>query len=267
MKTREEIFRALAHDEDERLLLAQLWDRLETCRERCYLTATRFLDLHERALAEDAVRLLGASNECVFYGGYEDAERVCAIFFPDYLTAEDAVSTENSPICLLRAAKSPADTLAHRDYLGALMGLQIERAMIGDILVHETGADIFVMREMADFVRLHFDRAGRRRITLAEAPVESLRRAAAEEIEGDGSVASLRLDSVAALVFGLSRAEAQTRIEKGTVFLNNRACLKPDREIGEGDKLTVRGLGRARVVSLGGVSRKGRRFVHFVKSK
>lgn len=265
MKTRTEILRALAADENDRLMLSRLLDKLELCRSRAYLTSTRFLDPRERALAEEAVRLFGASSESVFYGGSEDAERVIALFFPDYLTPELAV--QDAPIALLRAEKSPADALTHRDYLGALMGLQIERAMVGDIFVHEGGADLFVLREVADFLLLNWSRAGRRRITVTEVPVSGLRRAAADEIEGEGSVASLRLDSVAALIFGLSRAQAQEQAAHGQVYLNNRACLKPDQEVREGDRITVRGHGRAKLTALGGVSRKGRQFIRFTRSK
>lgn len=264
MKTRPEILRALGADEADRLLLAQLLDRLETCRERCYPTSTRFLDPRERALAEEAVRLSGAAGECVFWGGYDEAERTAALFFPEYLSPEDAAA--DAPFALLRAEKSPVDSLSHRDYLGALMGLQIERSMIGDILVHEDGADLFVLREIADFLLLHFDRAGRKRISLSEVPPESLRRAAANETEGEGSVASLRLDSVVALIFGLSRAQAQEQIARGLVLLNSRACLRPDHEVREGDRITVRGKGRARLTALGGVSRKGRQFLRFTRS-
>ncbi len=265
MKTRPEILRALAESEADRLLLARLLDRLDTCRSHSYLTATRFLDPRERTLAEAAVRMSEASGECVFFGGYEDAERVTALFFPDYLTPELAVA--EAPLALLRAEKSPADTLSHRDYLGALMGLQIERAMVGDIIVHDSGADIFVLRELADFLLLHFDRAGRRRITLTEVPLSDLRRAAADEITGEGSVASLRLDSTAALIFSLSRTQAQEYIAHGQVYLNNRACLKPDHEVEAGDRITVRGRGRAQLTALGGISRKGRQFIRFTRSK
>ena len=147
------------------------------------------------------------------------------------------------------------------------MGLQIERAMVGDIIVHESGADIFVLRELADFLLLHFDRAGRRRITLTEVPLSDLRRAAADEITGEGSVASLRLDSTAALIFSLSRTQAQEYIAHGQVYLNNRACLKPDHEVEAGDRITVRGRGRAQLTALGGISRKGRQFIRFTRSK
>ena len=146
---RDKIYRALAQDGGDRLLLAGALDKLEPCRERNYLTATRFLDMRERALVQQAMRMAGAERECVFWGGYPEAERTCAVFFPGYMTADDAVLEEHSPVALVRAQKHGADAISHRDYLGALMGLQIKREMIGDILVGDTGADIVVMRDMA----------------------------------------------------------------------------------------------------------------------
>ena len=146
------------------------------------------------------------------------------------------------------------------------MGLQIDRSVVGDILVHEEGADIIVLEDMADFILLHFAKAGRKQISLTREPLAALKSAAVTEKEGSGSVASPRLDSVVALVFGLPRKEAQEKIEKGLVFVNNTPCLKPERQVDEGDRLTVRGLGRARVEEFGGTSRKGRLFLKFVKN-
>lgn len=266
MKTKEEIIRALAQTDADKLLLAGLLDKLETCQARCYATHTRFLDLRERTLCTKAIELAGAAGECVLWGGYGEAERSVAVCFPDYLTAELAIAPENSPLALLQAEKHPADTLTHRDYLGALMGLGIERSVVGDILVHPDGADLFVLAEMAEYILLNFDRAGRKRLTLTQAPLDAFRPPVIAEAEGEGSVASMRMDAVAALIFGVSRAQMQEMIAKGLVFLNHLQCLKNEAEIAPGDRITVRGLGRARVTALGGTSRKGRQFVRYAKN-
>ena len=264
MKTKQEILAALARTNDERLLLAGLLDKEQTCRTRGYMTYTKFLDMNERALCAEAVRMAGAGGASLFWGGYADAERTVCLFYPDYMDEESAKAA--APIVLLRAHKSREDSLSHRDYLGSLMGLQIERAVLGDILVHEEGAELLVYEEMADFVQLNLCKAGRKQVSITREPIESLKAAAVEEKEGSGSVASPRLDSVVALVFGMGRGEAQTRIEKGLVFVNQAPCLKPERQLAEGDRLTVRGLGRARIESFGGTSRKGRLFVHFART-
>ena len=62
------------------------------------------------------------------------------------------------------------------------------------------------------------------------------------------------------------RKDAQARIEKGLVFVNNTPCMKPEHQITEGDRLTVRGVGRARVEAFGGTSRKGRIFLEYVRN-
>ncbi len=263
---RDKIYRALAQDGGDRLLLAGALDKLETCRERNYLTATRFLDMRERALVQQAMRMAGAERECVFWGGYPEAERTCAVFFPGYMTADDAVLEEHSPVALVRAQKHGADAISHRDYLGALMGLQIKREMIGDILVGDTGADIVVMRDMADFVQMNFAQAGRKRVSVSRVPLAEIRAPAVQEAEGEGSVASLRLDSLLSLIFSLSRSDAQAYITKGLVFVNQQPCLKPGRDVDVGDRITVRGKGRARILALGGTSRKGRQFVRYARS-
>ena len=264
MKSKQEILAALARSNEERLLLAGLLDQEQTCVSRGYLTHTKFLDPNERAICAEAVRLSGAAGHALFWGGYEDAERGVYLFYPDYLDGDGA--RQAAPLALLRAHKRKEDALTHRDYLGALMGLQIERAVVGDILVHDEGADILVLEEMADFILLHFSKAGRKQISLTREVIGNLKAASVVEKSGSGSVASPRLDSVVALVFGLPRAEAQARIEKGLVFLNHMPCLKPERQVDEGDRLTVRGLGRARIEAFGGTSRKGRLFINFVKT-
>lgn len=267
MREKNEIVRAIAQTNEDRILLAQTLDKLATCQDRSYQTNTKFLDMRERTLVAEAVRLAGGTAQMAFAGGYEEAERVCAVFFPDYLTAEDALREENTPICAIRAEKSPADTLAHRDYLGALMGLGLQRTSVGDIFVHETGADILVLCEVREFLLLEFAKAGRKRLELSGIPLQSVRRRAEIGEEKEGSVASPRLDSVTALIFGVSRSEAQTLISRGQVFLNFMQCEKDEKEVGEGDRITVRGMGRARIIAFSGVSRKGRVFLRFSRSK
>lgn len=267
IKTQEQVIQALAKNAQDKLLLRQLFERIAVSQERAYLTHTRFLDLRERTLCTQAVQQAGLSHQTVFWGGYADAERVMALCLPDYLTPEDAVAGEQSPLVLLRAAKSQTDILTHRDYLGALMGLGIERDVLGDIVITPAGADIFVIEDMADFIEMNFLRAGRKRVTLERAALRDFEMPEIQQEQGEGSVASLRLDSVCALIFRLSRSQIQERIAKGTVFLNQMQCLKPDTEITLGDKMTVRGLGRAQILELGGMSRKGRQFVRYTRSK
>ena len=72
------------------------------------------------------------------------------------------------------------------------------------------------------------------------------------------TVATLRLDAVAASAFSLSRGKAADLISSGKVQLNYRECVKPDRPVAEGDVISCRGLGKCAVKEAGKLSKKGR---------
>ncbi len=260
MREKEKLFQNLAASGEDRMFLAHVLDRQRVCREQNYMTHTKFMDLRQRSLAAACLEQSG-DRGYVFFGGHPQAERCVLIFYPDYWTQEEAVSEQNCPICLIRAGKSPADSLSHRDYLGSLMGLGIERECVGDILVTEEGAELFVMTEMADFLLLHYEKAGRKRLRLSREPLASVRPARQDSKLLHASVASPRLDGVLAAAFGISRSEAAEQIRKGLVFCNFRQCGKGDREVSAGDILNIRGKGKAEILEIGGRSRKGRVFL------
>lgn len=265
MLTKQEVIAGLGRLQEDKLLLARVYEKLETAREKNYMTHTHFLDTHQRALCAQALRMLGAERSGIFFGGFDEAERVVLLCLPDYMEEADAI--REASLVLLRATKQKEDTLSHRDYLGSLIGLQTKREMVGDILVHETGADIFAMKQIANFLETEYQKVGRKRITLSQIPLSARMEEAREMREGEGAVASTRLDAVVALVFRLSRAQAQARIAQGLVSVNHCVCQKDTTEISVGDRITVRGMGRAQITRLGGTSRKGRQFLCFEVSK
>lgn len=256
MEHRAELVKKLAQNGEERVMLTRVLDKAELCREKCYLTSTRFLDLREAALAEQALRQLGERN-WQFCGGYPEAERRIIVFLPDYieeLTEEDG----EFPLTVIRCIKNKADTLTHRDYLGSLMGLQIKRECVGDILVGEHGADIIVLKEIAPFLLLNYGKAGRKHIQTEEIPLRELRIPQPEVKFIRDTVASLRLDAVCASLFRIPRTRATEAVRAGKVFLNQRPCVQPDKEVQLGDKITLRGMGRGEVDDILGESRKKR---------
>ena len=249
---RETIRRYTAEAEDA-LMLARLLDKAETCRSRGFLQSSRFLSLHECILADKLVRgekLLPA----LFWGGFEGAERRCAVFYPDYLTEEEA--REQSGVTVLRASCRPG-TLTHRDLLGSLMNAGVTRDCIGDLLVHEDFCDILCLEETAPFLLENVSRAGREtlRLELLSAPPAAPEEKA--ELFRD-TVASLRLDAVLSSACRLSRGAAAELIAAGRVKLNDFECTKADRSVEAGDVLSVRGHGRMVLEAVEGLSRKGR---------
>lgn len=167
----------------------------------------------------------GATGHALFWGGYEDAERGIYLFYPDYMDEESA--RLSAPLALLRAHKSRSDTLTHRDYLGALMGLQIDRSVVGDILVHDEGADIIVLEDVAEFILMNFGKAGRKNLSLTREELSDLRQAVTEEKRG--TARSPRPASTALPPsFSVCRERTRRRASKrDSCSSTTRPCLKP----------------------------------------
>ena len=243
---------------DDKIMLANIEDKFDQCLSQYRLTCSNFLDLRQRSLAEKLCRELtgGGDVRCVFYGGYDDAERTIACFLPDYADVSDC------PVSVIRiTAREGGRKLTHRDYLGSLTGLGIRREMTGDILVHKNGADIIIMDDIRDFILTNYANAGRTALTTEALPIDQLHIPDAHTEMIKDTVASLRLDNVISSAFRLSRAKAAEAIRSGLVFVNSMQTEKPDAKVEQGDKLVFRGKGKAYLREIGGQTRKDRTYI------
>ena len=243
---------------EDKILLGRIEDKMAQCDSYYSATHTGFLSLHERSIASRMLLQSASITRC-FEGGYEEAERTVCVFLPDYANIAD-----ENPLCLIRATKkSGSNQLTHRDYLGSLVGLGIERSVIGDILVNENGADIICLEEISEFIMLHYMAAGRTELTLEKLPITDLEVTDTNFKEVTDTIASLRLDNVISSAFKMSRSKAVASISKGIVFVNNVEISKSDFKVNHGDKLVVRGLGKCKLAEVGGRSRKDRIYVTY----
>lgn len=213
-----------AKTREEERLLGRI-EELAARSERGYATYSHFLNPHERALAEPALRRMGARYQ--WLGGYPEAERAILAFLPDYL--EDAREDVDCPLCLLEVEEKGRQfgrTLTHRDYLGALMSQQIERERVGDIVVQE-GARVDLPAASGDAGRAgRPQKIGNHGVEVREVPLESFAGAEGQKERRVCFVASLRLDSVTAEGFGISRSQAAADIAAGLVSLRHAECLR-----------------------------------------
>ncbi len=253
MEKRDRIER-LAQTEADKVLLARLYDRLNGAAARNVPAAGPFLSPRELALA----RLLLPGPEFQPFGGYDGAERAMLCHIPDYLDPAAYWYGEDGPIRAVSARYHEGDSLSHRDFLGALMGAGIKRETVGDILVRPGLCQFLVTREIAPHILQNLESAGRTRLHLSPLPLAGLAPPEAETRELRATVAALRLDSVTAAGFGLARGPAAQHIEAGRAAVNGLPCVKPDRLLREGDRVTVRGLGKLELKTVGGTTRKGR---------
>ena len=243
----------LAQDKAEQLLLVHIAEQLQTARQRNIPAATGFLSAREQML----VAQLFPHDPPLFFGGCAGAERKVCCYLPDYLD-EAWLTSDDSPLAAIRAAYFEADALSHRDFLGALMGAGVARDTVGDIYVSPGQCDFVVLRDLQSYILQNLTGAGRTKLTLAPLPLAALSAPQAAVKMRHDTVSSLRLDSVLAAAFSLSRGKAAALIEAGRVELNHTLCQKPDKPVAPGDIFSVRGLGRARLDSVDGTTKKGR---------
>ena len=262
----------LARTEEDRMLLAHTEDLL--LRSAGGIAAGEFLNLGEQYLIRAYLTQCGKTEhiDYAFFGGYPSAERRMLFLFPSYLSDTfryftegdadtDAVCAEEERICALRIQGSGYRVLTHRDYLGSLLALGIERSVIGDIAVlDEHSAVLFVKSVMAEYLFTALERIGSDKVRISHLSAEEARQTPDTrrwETISD-TVASLRLDALVAAAVNVSRDKAKTLVTGGFVDVDFRPCEAPDTLLTPGMYLSIRGHGRYLFSDEDGTSKKGR---------
>ena len=236
---------------------------LDLCRRSERTASWMFSGFLTPAEQEDFFRCPeSAQYDWSFYGGYEAAERKLLIAG----NAGVIGSPPTFPVCVIAvrpASRKFAESLSHRDYLGAILRLGIERSLIGDILVHEKQAWFFCLDSVADFLMSSLTRI---RNTTVSASLSS---AEAPELQPRYepirlNVASERLDAVLSAFTGLSRAQVIPLFNE-KVFVNSRPVTDKSLQLKEGDILSVRGFGKAVYDGVEYETRKSRLWVSLRK--
>lgn len=219
-----------------------------------------FLDLHELHILQClSVENLGVS--LALSGGYESAERQMAAFLPDALIFGEDFPMDCVSIAPLQ--EKYAEPLTHRDYLGALMHIGIERSCLGDILIDGTRAYVFCVRKMTPVILNEISRIRHTSVKTTLEQPENIPSPRYKEISG--TVSSVRLDAVTALAFGLSRSKAVPYIEGGSVYVNGRQIVSNGYTLQEGDRISVRGLGKCRYLGAHSKSKKGKQWIDLLR--
>ena len=258
----------MMNKEDE-LFRKRLLDLAMQADRRNRIIFSDFMDLNELNMFHSSTKELSFVRRQLF-GGYEFAERQIAAFIPDALSyiyeSEDSLQGE-FPITCIRIApihEKYAEPLNHRDYLGAILNLGIERSNIGDILAEDTQAYVFCLNRMAEFLISELTRV--KHTTVTSSVVEPCMLRYTPKYERiKGSVASVRLDSLLSLAFGSSRSRMTESIEAGKIFVNGRMVTSNGYKVKEQDMISARGMGRFRYLGNETQTRKGRLFIELEK--
>lgn len=191
----------------------------------------------------------------VKWGVFSDFERAKLVLIPEYI---DLPEIEDSIALLEVKYNQKFNSLEHRDALGALMALGIKRNKVGDIVVFDNGFQVAVSAELASYFESSVDKVGRAGVNIRRIPCNQAKKKLTETKKISTTVQSLRLDSVIATCYNLSRSQAQSLVLGEKVKLNYQLISKPEYSPKVMDLISVRGYGRFHVDEVLGVTKKDR---------
>lgn len=221
------------------------------------VTATHFLTPAEQAAVKQWA-VWGCEGTVLFHGGSESCERRVAFFLPYYMDESDFDPAKFIRCVHLKAGFGAPE---HRDYLGAVLGLGIERAWVGDIRIIGEEAWVFCLPSVESHLLSSLDKVGRYGVKTKSVALDSVPIPERKVKRVSFTVKSARLDAVAAGMFHLSRSEATKLIGMGLAAVNYLPCERCDTAIKAGDIISLRGHGKGTVAPTGAVSRKDRLFM------
>lgn len=252
----------------QKLLEARIDDGLRQS-DRGELVCGNFLTPADRAYAEIVVRSRRVYDRVFFFGGHKEAERKRIFFIPSYLSELDGDAEEKarlycadefcSAICALKITGSGYRGLSHRDYLGSILSLGIERREIGDIIVTgEYEAIVFSTDKIRDYLITSLDKIATDKVKVELFSLPDDFKVERKTVRISDTVASPRFDCVIGAITNLSREKAQNLINSGLCEVDHLPELRVDRQIDAGATISVRGYGKFSVVSFDGETRRGR---------
>lgn len=238
---------------DERVTAKRLLEAANNCYNRSIPIATDFLDL----TSQEVFNTITKSLPPVCFramGGYDLAERKLILFIPD---EEYQCDLPYDTVKIEPASARYAEKLTHRDYLGAIMGLSVAREKFGDVIIDKGIAYVFCVKTVTDYLLKNLTQV-RNTIVKTCVTKDINSNFEPEYREITGTVASVRLDSIISLGFGLSRNHAIPFIEGGKTFVNGKIITTNACSLHDGDVISVRSLGKIRFICPAAETRKGR---------
>lgn len=241
-------------NKEEQLLQKRLAELSDMAFTRGIVTFSDFLNLNELNILHTTPKdMFPARYET--YGGYDLSERQMVAFLPDALYYEYAY-----PVAVIEISpvnRKFAEELTHRDYLGALMNLGIERCKLGDIIVDGGRALMFAKEELAAYITGELTRIRHTTVQVEQCIAGEFEYVPRYE-ELKGTVPSIRLDTVLSVAYPLSRSKLTAYIEGGKVFVNGKLITSNGCQLKEADRISIRGMGRLTYEGILSRTKKGR---------
>jgi len=238
--------------ENEKLLFSKAIDQAFLCTRDNKNKFTDFINLGKHEDFIDKLKKEFDINVSCF-GGVEESERQLIGFSPPYYELENSeFPIESIEIKYNKFSKE----IKHRDLLGAILGTGVDRDRIGDILIFDTRAIVFVDSSMANHICANLVSVGSNKVEVSIKQVEDLYMPLSQYQDMRVTVTSVRVCSIISAVFNMSRSKSADLIKGKKVFINWERVNNSSKTLKSKDTITVRGYGRIYIDEISGKSSK-----------
>ncbi len=229
-------------------------DKANSCIKNYDVRQTEFLNPYE---IKNAVAILNSESDIKYTieGGYDNSERSVIFIYPYYMEYDDI--EENLKFIQIEG-NFKFKTISHKDYLGAILNLGIKREKIGDIIIHENFCQVIVSSDICDFIIMNLTKVSRNNVFVKEISKEEIIKSEQNYKDIAFTVSSNRLDCIISGLYNISRQDSLKYINGDRVAVNYEKITSPSKEIKDNTLISVRGKGRAIVVKVGDITKKGR---------
>lgn len=240
---------------EEKLLFAKVLDQADLSLRSHRKTFTQFIDPAKCIILEKILYKI-PDLKFLLFGSQENCERKMIGFAPDYME----FFYEDFPISIIQIKKNNkfSEQLNHRDYLGSILGLGIDRGKIGDIILLEEYVVCYVHSEIAEYICLQLQKVSHTKVEAVKIETSTFSLPEKKLLEKHTTVASLRLDCIVSAGFQISRQLSQNFIQAEKVNVNWSLIENPSFILKEGDILSLRGYGKIKLLEVKGKTRKDR---------
>lgn len=237
---------------EEREFIDRILEWMDQVREQYAPRLSDFLNPREIEIVQMVVGTKG-DVRVKFFGGSDQAERKRAFLYPDYYTP----ALEDFDIKFYQLIYSAKFTkITHREVLGTLMSIGLKREKFGDILMDGSLIQIVVASEVSAYLQANITKMGNAGVKLREIQYDDILKLKEVWQENVVTLSSMRLDTVISAIANISRQKSQQLIQQNRVKVNWKPIDNPSYEINKSDVISVRGIGRMKILSIDGKTKK-----------
>lgn len=261
MINKQKILNSISNKEDK-ILFSKIIDQINICEKNYENTFTEFLPIIKYLEFKSILKENIEQNMYIF-GGFEEAERIIIGFFPEYTQPENILF----PLSILEITYNEkySKILTHREFLGSILGLGIDRGKVGDIIINNNKAICFLYNDIISYVNINLERVSSTKVKTKILKLEDCDILKPKLEEKSIIISSIRLDAVLSSAFNIARGKISDYIKGEKVFINFSIQTNGAKNVKENDIITLRGVGRIKVLNIVGKTKKDRIILNIAK--